>query len=256
MVKCNTKSVSIAGSSDKRSITETFVVTLDGRFLPMQLIYGGKTQQSLPRFKFPDGFSLSCNPKHFSNTDESIKLIEEILLPYINDQRKALGKPEQTALLIMDVFRGQITDDVRNLLKQNNIHVVLVPDNMTQLFQPLDLTVNKHCKSFLKKLFSKWFSQQIENQLYLGKEVEDIDIKFQLTTIKPLHAKWLVEFYNEMTAETGSKVIINGWKASSIYDVLKMGSSSLPSIDPFHDISPLVEADDGAEQPAIKPLGT
>ena len=57
-----------------------------------------------------------------------------------------------------------------------------------------------------------------------------------------------------MTAETGSKVIINGWKASSIYDVLKMGSSSLPSIDPFHDISPLVEADDGAERPLTEEM--
>ena len=110
----------------------------------MQLIYGGKTKQSLPRFKFPDRFSLSCNPKHFSNTEELIKIVKEILLPYLEDQHKQLQKPNQTALLIMDVFLGQITDDVTSLLKEHNIHFVLVPNNMTQLFQPLDLTVNKH----------------------------------------------------------------------------------------------------------------
>ena len=151
LAKRNSKSVAIVGSTDKRSITGTFVITLDGRFLPMQLIYGGKTQQSLPRFKFPDGFSLSCNPKHFSNTEESIKIIKEVLLPYIEDQRKQLGKPNQSVLLTMDVFRGQITNDVTSLLTKHNVHVVLVPANMTQLFQPLDLTVNKHCKSFLKR---------------------------------------------------------------------------------------------------------
>ena len=245
LAKRNSKSVAIAGSTDKRSITGTFVITLDGRFLPMQLIYGGKTQQSLPRFKFPDGFSLSCNPKHFSNTEESIKLIKEVLLPYIEDQRKQLGKPNQSVLLTMDVFRGQITNDVTSLLTKHNVHVVLVPANMTQLFQPLDLTVNKHCKSFLKRLFSTWFSQQIESQLSIGKKVDEVDIKFTLTTIKPLHAKWLVEFFNEMTSESGSTVILNGWKASGIYDALKMGSSNLPSIDPFHDISPLLESNDG-----------
>ena len=53
MAKQNSKSVSIAGSSDKRSITGTFTITLNGHFLPMQLIYGEKTKQSLPRFKFP-----------------------------------------------------------------------------------------------------------------------------------------------------------------------------------------------------------
>ena len=115
LAKRNSKSAVIAGSTDKRSITGTFVITLvitlDGLFLPMQLIYGGKTQQSLPRFKFPDDFSLSCNPKNFSNTEESIKLIKEVLLPYIEDQRKQLGKPNQSVLLIMDVFRGQIMDN-------------------------------------------------------------------------------------------------------------------------------------------------
>ena len=38
MAKRNPTSVAIAGSTDKRSITGTFTVTLDGRFLPMQLI--------------------------------------------------------------------------------------------------------------------------------------------------------------------------------------------------------------------------
>ena len=116
MAKRNSKSVATAGSTNKRSITGTFVITLDGRFLPMQVIYGGKTQQSLHRFNFPHGFSLRCNRKHFSNTEESVKIIKEILLPYIEDQRKKLRKPNQTVLLTMDVFRGQIMDNVTSLL--------------------------------------------------------------------------------------------------------------------------------------------
>ena len=85
---------------------------MNDHFLPMQLIYGEKTKQSFPRFKFPDGFSLSCNPKHFSNTMESIKLINEIIIACVQIQRKELGKPKQAAFLIMDVFRGQLTNDV------------------------------------------------------------------------------------------------------------------------------------------------
>ena len=107
--------------------------------------------KSLPRFKFPDGFSLSCNPKHFSNAIESIKLINEIIIRCVQSQHKELGKPKQAALVIIDVFRGQIIDDVIYLLRDNNIHYVLVPYNITQLFQPLDLTVSKHFKSCLKR---------------------------------------------------------------------------------------------------------
>ena len=184
MAKQICKSVSIAGSSDKHSIIGTFTITLNGHFLPMQLIYGGKTKQSLPRFKFPDGVALSSNPKHFSNAMKSIKLINEIIIPYLQTQRKELGKPKQVALVIMDVFRCQITDDVISLLGDNNIHYVLVPNDMTQLFQPLNLTVNKHRKSYLKRLFSEWYAKQIENQLFLGKKFEEIKIEFRLTTSK------------------------------------------------------------------------
>ena len=112
LAKKGSKSVSAIGSTDKRSITKTFIITLSRNFLPMQLIYGGKTTQSLPRFKFPDSFSLSENPKHFSNTLESVKVIKEIVLPYVNMQRQDLDKPNQAAILIMDVFRGQMTEEV------------------------------------------------------------------------------------------------------------------------------------------------
>ena len=67
LAKQNSKQVLIKASDDKRSITTTFTITLDGKFLGMQLIYGGKTNQSLPRYQFPKEFSISVNKKHYSN---------------------------------------------------------------------------------------------------------------------------------------------------------------------------------------------
>ena len=49
--------VPIASISDKRSGIATSSITLGNKFLPMQLIYQGKTSQSLPKVKFPDDFS-------------------------------------------------------------------------------------------------------------------------------------------------------------------------------------------------------
>ena len=45
LAKKGCKSVLIAGSPDKRMITATFSITLTGDFLPIQLIYGGKTKK-------------------------------------------------------------------------------------------------------------------------------------------------------------------------------------------------------------------
>ena len=142
--------MSVAGSTDKRSITGTFIITLSGKFLPIQLLYGGKTKQSLPRFKFPESFSLSANRKYFSNKAESLKVIEEIILPYVKQQCQELEKSDQTAILLIDVFRGQMTEEVVSMLRTNNIRLVKVQNNMTHLLQPLDLTVNGHCNSLMK----------------------------------------------------------------------------------------------------------
>ena len=73
-----------------------------------------------------------------------------------------------------------------------------------------------------------------------------VNIQFRLTTLKPLHAKRLLEFYNQITSETSAEIISNGWKAAGIYDVLKMGAAALSSLHPFQDTSPLPgnDADD------------
>ena len=84
MTKKGSTSLPIRGLSDKRSITVTFIITLNGIFLPVQLIYGGKTVQSLPKFGLPEGFSLSANLKHCSNNAESINIIKEIIVPQMD----------------------------------------------------------------------------------------------------------------------------------------------------------------------------
>ena len=165
------KTVPIKGSNDKRMITATFTITLNGKFLPMQLIYGGKTQQSLPRVKFPSSFSLSVNPKHFSNEVESIKLLNEIIFPYVTKERERLGlEKDQPALLVMDVFRGQMTSLVLQVLSDNHILIQSVPANFTYLFQPFDVQrgLNLSVKRMMKKKFTNWHAAQITQAMDKG----------------------------------------------------------------------------------------
>ena len=151
--KQGTTTVPIHGVSDKRMITATFTITLDAWtiFTDAANLLGKNVERSIPKAKFPRGFSLSANPKHFSNEKESIKLLEEIIIPYVKAERGKLGL-EQTrpALLILDVFRGQTTSAVTELLHENNILVTKVPANMTNLYQPLDLS---DCKWICQNIF-------------------------------------------------------------------------------------------------------
>ena len=43
----------MSGVDDKRSITAMLAIILGKPFLPMQLIYKGKSNQSLPKVNFP-----------------------------------------------------------------------------------------------------------------------------------------------------------------------------------------------------------
>ena len=98
--------MTMEGRSDKRCITGTFSITFSNEFLPTLLIYDGKTVKSLPRFKFPQQFSLSANPTHFSNSSESIKLFEEVIISYLQKERKKLNfSPIQKALIIKTSIR-------------------------------------------------------------------------------------------------------------------------------------------------------
>ena len=128
LAKKNTKTVPIKGSSDKRTITATFPISFKVDFLLMQLIYGGKTRKCLPLFKFPEKSSLSYNETHCNSEKEACKFVEEILQPYIKKVTERENLPvDQKLLVIMDVFKGQVTPMVLNLHKESNIVVVLVP---------------------------------------------------------------------------------------------------------------------------------
>ena len=79
------KNVPIKGVDDKRQITATFAVSCVGDVLPMQLLYAGKTSRCLPKYDFPDTFSVSFTENHWSNTEKSIQFFNEIIFPYLEN---------------------------------------------------------------------------------------------------------------------------------------------------------------------------
>ena len=75
----NSKHVHLAGFFYKQDITGTLGITLSNKFLPMQLIFGGKTAQSFL-------WVLILN----SNTTESLTLLDKIIIPFVKNERELL----------------------------------------------------------------------------------------------------------------------------------------------------------------------
>jgi len=53
---------------------------------------------------------------------------------------------------------------VVKLLDHHSIDVVYVPANCTRELQPLDLSVNKPVKDFIKQKFQEWYASKIVEQ--------------------------------------------------------------------------------------------
>ena len=225
--------IPLIGKGKKKQITGTFTVTKSGDFLPMQIIYQGKTIRCHPQgVVFPEGFNITHTPNHWSNEEKSIELLEEIVFPYLSRKRAELNLPDdQKALLIFDVFKGQKTQRILDLMVENHSVYVFVPNNLTNEFQPLDLTVNGPSKSFLSGKFQDWYAQQITTQMQAGTDVYSINVKTNLSIIKPIHAQWVIGLYDYLRNKTD--LIIKGFEIAGITEAINF---DLEPEDPFTDL--------------------
>jgi len=112
-------------------------------------------------------------------------------------------------------------------VKESNGFMVHVPNNWTNYFQPLNLTVNKSSKDFLRQEAQSWYSQEIVKQMEAGKRSDQIKVDVCISVVKLLHAKWIVKFYDYTRKKP--QLIVNGWRESGIMDRLAENIN----LDPF-----------------------
>ena len=222
MEKQGAKRVEIKGLDDKRQITTVFGATITGEFLPVQLVYQGKSSQCHPKVKFPEDWHITHSENHWSNETTMINYISKIIVPFVKNKRKELKKTDdQVALVIYDEFKGQITQTCADLLSQNNILFVLVPANCTDRLQPLDATVNKAAKDFLRRKFQEWYSERVLEQLDQGIDAKDLQpVDLRLSTVKPFGAEWIMSVFRYFSSNPD--IIKNGFRHVGISEALKL----------------------------------
>ena len=163
-------------------------------------------------------FSLSHNKKHWSNETETIRLINDVLVPYIKRVKEERTFPRyQKSLLIWDAFKAQSITNIEDTLASYGIETVMVSKNRTHLLQLVDLTTNDRLKKFEKKDFIEYFCSTILRELKNDPtcDVTTIKVNLRLSTLKPFHA------YSYFASCRGKEIIKAGWrKASRITDAI------------------------------------
>ena len=134
-------------------------------------------------------------------------------LPYICIKRKELKlTPEQPAVMIFDNFKGQCTEELLKFLDSNNINVILIPPNCTDRLQPLDLSINKAAKEFLRRQFHKWYANQVCVKLGQKDKKQLVDLRSSI--VKLLGAKWMVDLYDYLKGKP--EMIRNSFVAAGL----------------------------------------
>ena len=142
--------------------------------------------------------------------------IAEINVPFVNHKREDLDlNSDHPALAIFDHFRGQLTDRVKQALEDDNIHSVLIPPAYTGELQPMDISVNKVIKSFLRSKFSQWYSDEL-TKLFMVDDDEPVDLS--TPHIKCVSGQWLVQLYEYLG--DNPQIIVHGFRHAGIYDAL------------------------------------
>ena len=127
-----------------------------------------------------------------------------------------------SALVLFDRIKSQCTPTVLQLLSDNNIQVVIVPANLTDRLQPLDVSVNKAVKDFMRKKFSTWYSEQLCSEIKSSNPTEQFKdliisqstVDLNLLSLKPLGAQWLMSMFDYFTEN--EDIIKNGFIKAGI----------------------------------------
>ena len=159
-----------------------------------------------------------------------LQYIDHIVLPYINGVREMLSNENLPALVVMDNFKGQTTANVLTKLEEENVHVDYLPPNATDLLQPLDISINKPAKSFLKCKFEEWYAEEIFKQLRGSNSASDqLDpVNLSLPVMKELCSKWILEMFEYISANP--QMIVKGFIRAGISRALDKESNHADSV--------------------------
>ena len=73
-----------------------------------------------------------------------------------------------------------------------------VPNNHTNLFQPLSIPAIKGVMSFLSNKYQDWYANQVCKQMERSVESYDVKVDVTLTKLKSLRTGWVMDYHKEI----------------------------------------------------------
>jgi hypothetical protein len=224
------KSIAIVGQDDKRQITAVVASSPIGVLLPLQLIFGGKTDRCHP--PIPDhikqsGFHITHSDNHWSNQQTMKQYVEHIINPYYKQQIRKYSLPSTSKLILqLDCWSVHKSAEFISYIKSQHkhIHLVFIPPNCTSKLQVADVVLQRPFKWGVKKRFNEWLANIIEEQIENEEEKIQINPHLRMSSLKPLLLEWVYQSWSTLGSEP--ELIMKAWN-KCLSETLK--------VDPFDE---------------------
>uniref|UniRef100_A0A8C4STC8 HTH CENPB-type domain-containing protein n=1 Tax=Erpetoichthys calabaricus TaxID=27687 RepID=A0A8C4STC8_ERPCA len=156
------KSVPVrTGGREKQWCTVMLTILVDGKKLPPYVIFKWKTL--LKNEKFPPGIIIRAQQKGWMDNDLVIDWLKCVW------QRRLGSLLKMPNMLVMDSFRGHLTEGVKKRLKDGKTDQVIIPGGMTSLLQPLDVCINWPFKAHVLRMYTEWAATAVHDKMPAGK---------------------------------------------------------------------------------------
>ena len=126
------------------------------------IIFKGKTNRCINNIPENDAYNLSFQKNSWCDEDQFIKFIS-----YLPNDKKIL--------LICDNFGSHKTQKVKDFMSKEYplIDILLLPPNTTSILQPLDISINKPFKTYIKNQYMDWLIKYYDNNKILPKLIKN-----------------------------------------------------------------------------------
>lgn len=184
--------------SEKQRCTVMLAITADGRKLPPYVVFKRKT---MPKDKFPTGIIVRVQEKGW--------MTDDLVVDWINTvwARRPGGLLRQKSMLVLDSFRGHLTEKVKSKIREEKSDLVVIPGGMTKMLQPLDVVVNRPFKIHFTRHYNEWMRTADHRITPTGRVAR---------ASLPEVCRWIIQSWAAISADLVSK----SFKVTSISNAL------------------------------------
>lgn len=120
-------------------------------------------RKRIPNEAFPKGIVVRAQEKGWMD--------DELVLDWIKSvwQNRPGAMLAKRSLLVLDSFRGHLTDRVKKQLGSIRTDMAVIPGGLTGVLQPLDVSINRPFKVEFRRQYSEWIANGDHDETPTGR---------------------------------------------------------------------------------------